>query len=124
MSRYTEILARLRAATGPNSYLSTWIHTELQPLESHSLFVQDCTASIDAAIALVEEKLPEFNCYSIESSKTIKRGQQVEVSISKNNLPTESQRSAWKFFIVEAPTASLGILIALFTALEEEEKKK
>ena len=123
MSKYTDIIKRLKEARGPDSYLSTWVHTELQPLEPYGLFIQDCTASIDAALALVKEKLPNFNCWSIEMEETSARGVRVEATISRNFLPPDTPRSEWKMYTGESSTAPLAILVALFTALEEEKVK-
>lgn len=138
MTTYTDIRARLEAATGPDRELNEeiafairWRPTSGLPATSfaeheakhgyetawtaHAPFrlswpIPDYTASIDAAIALVEEKLPGWSWRLMNVSHGTPTG------MPKCSLkhPISSGRDVPGF----ARTPALAILTALFAALE------
>lgn len=117
-----DLLDRLRAATGPDRaldealferdhgrkrYRSTF--EQYEPSEELTPY----TASLDAALALVERVLPEANTLFIEKEPQTKRHSAYwEVSLQRNNVDS----GHWAHNGI-APTAPLAVLIALLTAL-------
>ena len=129
MSKYTSILTALRAATGPSRELDEAVATALgYPITAgqrnytmdwfpvihwHGTHepCPEWTGSIDSALTLVGEKLPGFDWHLSTSDdksfcfwlRCVMQGFDMDV-------------------IEYAPTAPLAILVALFSALEAEER--
>jgi hypothetical protein len=126
MTKYADIIDRLEKATGRNRDIDVAIAAAAIPKSAGSWIDQDhpwCndhpedeeapefTASIDAAIALVERMLPEANCYGVEKEPKCWTGYVSRNCVSDGHWLKEAS----------APTAPAALLIALFRALEAKE---
>ena len=132
MTKYTDIIERLQKATGPNYALEVdvfkLVNPEyadysqgrgglIHPQDGEDVRVQsnvrapNYTASIDAAIALVEKILPQANCYGFD-----KDPHGVTAYVSRNNVSSGHWLKE-----ADAPTAPLALLLALFRALDAQE---
>ena len=126
---HAELLTALKAATGPDRELDADLATYLGypviwkqangtmdvfPVWKGPLGKEPCprfTDSIDAALALVQEKLPPRDGWRFNI-----------VDIGEERVGFEVHKPEWPGSHYEdAPTAPLAILIALLTALEEQE---
>ena len=113
MSDLTELLERVKAATGPDRELDGNIYNALKPdyaawaaMERNTTFffwrdVFPYTGSIDAALALVERKLPGWEWQ-------VRRTGYAELHHPTHHLKDEIGRAA---------TPALAILAALLSAL-------
>ena len=137
MSQYTDILARLRAATGPDRELDIkiWLATtagatrqtihvdhpqgaydidETRDASRRLITVPSFTASIDAALSLVAEKLPGWDwMLGNRDGEHPQEWPWASLTLPGWEGDEESQ------FLEHASTPPLAILTALFTALEE-----
>jgi hypothetical protein len=126
MSLYTEILARLQGATGPDENLDVLIENALGvarferdprigfgDADYNRVPAKPLTASIDAALDLLEEKLPG-NDSTLELCGS--RGAKFSLYAGFDDLPYDGIST------MRCPEgACLAILIAIFTALKNEE---
>ena len=121
---HAELLTALKAATGPSGKIDAKLHMFFHPEEKVKEFsmlgwrVQKDNGkweplpaicdSIDAALALVQEKLPPRDGWRFNI-----------VDIGEERVGFEVHKPEWPGSHYEdAPTAPLAILIALLTALE------
>jgi hypothetical protein len=138
--RYDEIIKRLREAKGPSKTLDADIaeatgtvppryyrnvgycdgsfgHDERSGI---CWIAKDYTASIDAALALVEKLLPGWH-WTVTSDK--REGVAGAWIWLERRFPEDTAEDIpmLRNYEAEAPTAPLAILIALFTALQSKE---
>ena len=113
MSKYADIIARLEKADGPDRGIDGAIAMVLGLMPNGDRY----TASIDAAIALVERMLP---LHSIQIDHECRK----RTSIYKDDgFAMCSKPSSWLSY-ADAPTAPLAILLALFRALDAQETQQ
>ncbi len=137
-----DIIARLEAATGADRELDAEIEALLfggeiiwgaarftddptvsvrRPSANHlSGFsnnpVRLFTASLDAALALVGEKLDCDRIVGVTEART----EEVE---AHSTVITVRSMTGWRSFSASAPTPALAVLLALFCALQSSEPK-
>ena len=119
MSKYADIIARLEKATRANFQLERDIDAFCYFGRPGALdrTPPPYTASIDAAIALVERMLP---LHSIQIDHECRK----RTSIYKDDgFAMCSKPSSWLSY-ADAPTAPLAILLALFRALDAQETQQ
>jgi len=114
MSKYSDIIKRLKAATGPDRELDFsiekfnlgdlgYVVDHWDTAQRHSI-VAHYTASIDAALELVERMLPGWG---------------VKVDTCGQAVLYAGGKSDW--YLEDASSPPLAILLALFCALEAQE---
>lgn len=118
------LLARVKTATGPDRKLDYAIFTAFAPMDVgsywHPTEGNQYTASIDAALALVERMLPGhrwgISTHSIKSGAKNERGWPLHADGFRAHV---TERSALRPMpsIADAPTAPLAILAATLSAL-------
>lgn len=117
VSRIAELLARVKAATGPVDHITAagWANTYSPwPTESEEwhLFIKALGSGLEAlgaALALMKRCLPSANCYGVERDPF-----GWNAYVSRNHV----NEGHWLKEAV-APTAPLAILAALLIALQE-----
>lgn len=126
---YSDILKRLREATGPDRELDFWISVRLDP--EGDLFTDDdyradiaaygiegmavdapYTASIDSALSLVEKLLPDADWQCGYGKRVI--ANECAFAVLDYHKHKDEDR------VAHAATPALAILIALFSALSSE----
>jgi len=129
MSKYSDIIARLEAATGPDRDIDRTIAFDLGLGEAQIIAAGDYTHSIDAALGLVNRVLPGCNINIIRSD-TIQstRGKMVSCDLydttgSDGEKYGRFQGVGWEA-CGAADAIELAILIALFRALEAQEQQQ
>lgn len=129
-----QLVERLEKATGPDRNLDFAIHEAFFPMPQERItpnvklpegFGKDAmslamdprpsyTASLDAAIVLVERVLPEANCYGVEKDPRSWTGY-----VSRNNV----DNGHW-LKEAEHKTAPMALLLALLRALRNDDKER
>lgn len=122
MNRYDDILARLRAATGPDERTDILIENVLGiavfqrdpkvgygDADYNRVLLRPYTARVDAALALVEEKFPGWDWNLSNNPPGFYLGE----------MHGEDEDFAWS--VGDGKTAPLAILTALFQMLEKRE---
>jgi hypothetical protein len=117
-----DIITRLEAATGPFSGMDgdALARDMADALGSRMDYFSACLralrGSLDAALALVGEKLPGDRIVGVTEARTA----DVEAHSAVITIPGPS---AWQSFSASAPTPALAVLLALFRALQSSEPK-
>jgi len=119
----TDIIKRLKEATGPDRELDCDIAISLDFIATREYWSYDYaqtvahyTASIDAALALVERMLPGWY-YTITSHNT-SMGNKPWCDLATHEYIHGDVLVEGVYFESAGPTIPLAILTALFTALE------
>lgn len=112
MSQYADIIERLEKATGPDGDLDLDIINLIDPpVARHSAMHQPYTASLDAAISLVDRMLPGWHWSLYDTDGLGRRNAQIE--------PPEYSSEPFDGL---GQTIAIALLLALFRALEVEAK--
>lgn len=101
-----------RRTTTAHSATGAWpdyFIDETRDASGHLISVPRYTASLDAAVALVEKMLPDANCWGVERSPA-----GFDAYVSRNNVDA----GHWYHGAEHKTSAAIALLIALFTALE------
>jgi hypothetical protein len=114
----SELLERVKAASGPDREIDMAIAREFDLFETlmgDRRFMRPFyfTASIDAAVALIERALPEANCHGYDAGPN-----GVSAYVSRNNIAV----GHWSFE-TKGATPALALVAALLKAKIAEDKQ-
>ena len=112
---HDDLIERLEKATGPDREIDTAIEELFDPSFRDSTLRQATryTASLDAAVALVEKMLPGWACGFDAGSKT---------SIAFVDPHDFADRFLGARYTAQAATPAIALLIALLRALSNRER--
>lgn len=103
MTNLSDLIERVRAATGPDRALSAAVHFAVLGNDVPYHDTLHCTASVDAAFALAERVLP---------------GRHMAMSFNGGTMPSVVIAATW---MGQAKTLPLAITLATLLALQSQE---